>query len=121
MSLSTFLNGRDQTQLRGIQMLALSDVGVTLLLTVTDDGGGGGTSTWAARGTVPCRLDPMGGRSQTTGGRIDERSTHVVTVPSGTDVPVSARFAISNRGTFEVTATRERTGERTRTFEVMEV
>jgi len=121
MGLSTFLNGREPDQLRGIQMLALSDVGVTLLLTITGDSGGGGTSSWAASGTMPCRLDPASTNSRITGGRIDERSTHVVTVPAGAIVPENARFLVFGRGTFEVTATRQRTTERTRTFEVMEI
>jgi hypothetical protein len=54
------------------------------------------------------------------GGRIDERSTHLVTVSPGTSVSTRSRFAIAGRGTFEVTATRDQTGEFARSFEVFE-
>jgi hypothetical protein len=123
MPLSTFLNGENPSQLRGLQWLALSDIGYPVSGTVTSDSGGGGTTTWAA-GTVgiPCRIDPVNATaSRLTGGAIDERSTHVVTVPSGTSVSALNRFAIAGRGTFEVTATHVQTGELARQFEVIEV
>jgi hypothetical protein len=42
-------------------------------------------------------------------------------VPSGTSVSSEERFVIASRGTFEVTAAREQTGELVTTFEVIEV
>jgi hypothetical protein len=45
----------------------------------------------------------------------------VITVPAGTSVSTSNRFLITGRGTFEVTAVRERTGEFARVFEAVEV
>lgn len=121
MSLSTFLNAGTATQLRGLAWLALSDSGSVLALSITDDGGGGGTASWAAGPAVPCRVDPLTARSRVTGGAIDERSTHVVTVPAGVSVSASGRFAITGRGTFEVTAVRSRTAELTHTFEVISI
>jgi hypothetical protein len=122
MSLSTFLNGRTAVQLRGLAWLALSDSGNVLSATVTGDSGGGGTTTWTAGGTVPCRLDPLirHGSSRETAGAINERSSHIVTLPAGTDVAVENRFAIVGRGTFEVTAVRERTASLTQVIEVVE-
>jgi hypothetical protein len=61
------------------------------------------------------------GAGRVTGGRIDERSTHVVTVPTGSTVNAEDRFRITGRGTFEVTATRERTDDWSVVFEVLEV
>jgi hypothetical protein len=122
VSLSTFLNGRAPTTPRGLLWLSLSDTGTILTSAYNSDSGGGVAHTWGtAVTTTPCRLDPMTGRSQLTGGRVDERSTHVVTVPPGTVVGAADRFLISGRGTFEVTATRERTAEASTTFEVMEI
>jgi hypothetical protein len=125
MPLSTFLDGDTPTQLRGLAWLSLSDVGHVVTRTVVSDGGGGGTISWAAGTAVPCRIDPIGDRGspRSTGGRIDERSTHVVTVSSGT-IPGTAlvadsRFAIDGRGTFEVTAVRDRTAEWSRQVEVV--
>jgi hypothetical protein len=123
MPRSTFLNGRHPTQLRGLAWLSLSESGNVHARTTTSDAGGGATYTWVAGSAVPCRLDPIGDRndSRVVGGRIDERSTHVVTVPSGTSVPSSSRFSVTGRGTFEVTAVRDRTAEFTHTFEVVQI
>lgn len=122
MSFSTFLDGRPSTQLRGLAWLSLSDTGHVVRATTTDDGGGGISQVWAQAGSaLPCRIDPVGSRQQgrVTGGAIDERSTHVVTVPAGTAVGAGERFAVTGRGTFEVTAVRDRTGEWSHQFEVV--
>lgn len=122
MSYSTFLNGRNPSQLRGLQWLAMSDTGMVLRGTVTDDTGGGGTQTWGtASSGVACKTEPLTARSGLLAGRIDERSTHLVSMPAGTDVTASDRVAIANRGTFEVTAVRHQTAEWVREFEVIEV
>jgi hypothetical protein len=121
MPLSTFLNGTDPVRLRGLLFLSLSDSGQVLSRTATSDSGGGATYVWAAGSAVPCRIDPLGSdESRVVGGRIDESSTHLVTVPPGTEVATGNRFAITGRGTFEVTAARQQTGEWATTFEVAE-
>lgn len=121
MGVSTFLNGQAPSRLRGLQMLALSDVGHVLTRTVTSDSGGGGTATWATAGTVECRIDPiLSTAAGMTAGRIDERSTHLVTTTAGAVVSADDRFAITGRGTFEITATRTRTDAWTQVFEAVE-
>lgn len=120
MPLSTFLNGQNPDQLRGLLWLALSDAGYLVAGSITDDSGGGGTMTWTAGTTgIPCRVDPLSDRSRITGGAIDERSTHIITVPPGTTVTAASRFAVAGRGTFEVTATHMQTGELASAFEVI--
>jgi hypothetical protein len=122
MPISTFLNDREPVQTRGLLWVALSDTGVILAGTIVSDTGGGGTATWQAAGTVGCRIDPISaGSGGVLGGRINEASTHLVTVPPGTSVTTDHRFAITNRGTFEVTATREQTAEQASSFEVIQV
>lgn len=87
------------------------------------DSGGGVTQVWGTAGAnVPCRVDPLGGLGGVIlAGRIDERSTHLVTVPPGSTISSNDRFAIQGRGTFEVTATREQTAEMSMEFEVIQV
>lgn len=121
MGLSTFLNGRGPTRLRGLQMLALSDTGQVLTRTYTDDSGGGASQAWTPGGTVQCRIDPIGDRAdgRIAAGRIDERSTHRITTTAGVAVEADDRFAVTGRGTFEVTATLTRTDARTEVFEVV--
>jgi hypothetical protein len=121
MSLSTFLNGRAPSTLRGLQFLALSDAGVILTRTATSDSGGGASLAWGTAGTVACRIDPLTTDSRVTGGVIDERSTHVVTAPMGSTVSASDRLVISGRGTFEVTAAGQTTSEFAHIFEVIEI
>lgn len=121
MGLSTFLNGGTASQLRGLQWLAFTDTGWSLTRTYTDDGGGGGTASWASGGTVACRIDPLTRMTAgETAGRIDERSTHLVTTTAGAAINADSRFAIAGRGTFEITATRTRTDALTQVFEVIE-
>lgn len=124
MPLATFLNGRAPTRLRGLQFLAFSDVANIQARSSTSDAGGGATTTWTTTGTVNCRIDPLTDRGSTSrliGGRIDERSTHVVTVPAGVAMNAANRVLVAGRGTFEVTATHERTAEWASSFEVLKI
>jgi len=124
MPLSTFLNGGTATQLRGLQWLALSDTGSVGTLTSTSDSGGGASSVWAFGASVPCRVDPIassGDDETIVASRMSDRSTHLITTPSGTSVSITNRFAVTGRGTFEVTAVRGRTGELARFFEAVQV
>lgn len=120
MPLSTFLNGRSPSQLRGAAWLSLSDSGNVLTGTATSESGGGATQSWVAGTALACRIDPLNGREIMVGGRISDRSTHKVTVAAGVPVTANNRFAISGRGTFEITAVRLQTDEWTRVLEVVE-
>lgn len=113
--------GTPTTYLRGLQMLAFTDNGHVGTSTITDDSGGGAAAAWNYGGTIPCRIDPLGGDERITGARLSERSTHVVIAPAETVVAATNRFRIDNRGTYEVTAVQKRTGEFARFFEVVEV
>lgn len=120
--LSSFDEIPSVTQLRGLAWLALTDVGQVGAGSITGDTGGGGVTSWTYGTLVPCRIDPLSERmGRVTGGQIDERSTHMVTVPPGIPVTASNRFAITNRGTFEVTAARVRTGAKSQVFEVIQI
>lgn len=124
MSQFTFLHGRATTPSRGLMWASFTERGYVIAGTFTSDTGGGATSSWATvGGTVDCRIDPVGdrGSSRVVGGRIDERSTHVISVPATTTVATGNRFAITGRGTFEVTATRDRTDAWMNAFEVFRI
>lgn len=122
MPLPTFLDGNTPTQLRGLAFLALSDTGYVIGGSVTDDGGGGGTSTWGTLGSsVPCRVDPMGGGEGVVANQLDDRSTHLITVPPNASVDHTDRFQVIDVGTFEITAVQTRTRETVRTLEAVEL
>lgn len=122
MPYSTFLNGKNPTQLRGLQWLTFTDTGTVYTRGGSSDSGGGITVAWTAGGTTPCRIDPVvGNRSGIVGGRIDERSTHIVRVPSGMTVSSDDRFAIAGRGSYEVTVTHDRTDAWALSFEVIQL
>lgn len=121
MPIGTFLNGGTITQLRGLAWLALSDVGQRGTVTVTSDTGGGGSQVWNYAGTVPCRVDPLADFEGIIASKLSDRSTHLVTVPPGIAITPRDRFAITGRGTFEVTSVHTTTGEALRFFEVVQV
>lgn len=106
----------DFVQLRGLAWAALSETGLVRRGTVTDDSGGGGSLAFNTVGTYPCRVDPFGSRSGVFGGRVDERTTHIITLPPDTDVTEADRFRVGSTD-FEITAVRERTNEAVRELE----
>jgi Phage head-tail joining protein len=123
MPAAGFLNGRTSyTYLRGAAFLFLSEVGYPVRGSAASDSGGGAHTTWMADPTgVPCRVDAMGGGESESGAKISENTTHLIVLPAQCDVSEMQRFAISNRGTFEITAVPERTGEFLRTIEAVEL
>lgn len=121
MPLGTFLNGDSPVRLRGLLWLSLSDVGQVGTRTSTSDSGGGATEVWAYGTDVPCRVDPVTSDEGVVGGRLDDRSTHVITTPPGTTITSSSRFRVTGGGTYEVTAVRTSTAEQVTFFEAVEV
>lgn len=108
------------TRLRGLAFLALSQTGRVLTRTLTDDAGGGQTEGYTSGSDLPCRIDPVGGGESEIANRIDERTTHKITVPPATVVSAADRFQIDGVGSFEITAVRTRTDESVRVLEAVE-
>lgn len=122
MGLATFL-GTDlaPTRLRGLLWLSLTDTGRISTRTATSDSGGGATEVWASGSDIPCRIDPIRGNELLAADRISDRATHLITTPAGTVVSTDGRFVIDGRGTYEITAVRERTGQAAQLFEAVQV
>lgn len=97
------------TRMRATAERALTDTCAVQRKTTVSDGGGGTTSTWGPHlASVRCRLSPAaGGEDGVTGARISDESTHIVTLPAGTDVTEADRLVISGQ-TFEITLVRTR-------------
>lgn len=73
---------------------------------MSSDGGGNYTETFVASGTVPCRIVAASSQEEfASGGRMQEVSDWLVTLPSGTDLNMWDRLAIGG-GTFSITAIR---------------
>ena len=87
----------------------------------TSDGAGGFRSTYVPQGSVPCRLSPIGGgETGKPGGRVSERTTHMVTVPAETVIEEKDRLQVGG-AVYEITLVRKRPGlEFTRRIEVRE-
>ena len=117
--ISTTLHDVTPTRLRGLTFLSLSDTGQIWRGTFTDNLGGGGTFTFSAVGTVACRIDPVAGGEDVIAARIDERTTHRITVPPATDVSAKDRFRIG-ADEYEITAVQTRTDEQVRVLEAVE-
>ena len=121
MPLTTFLDGRPATQLRGLMWLALSDVGHVVTQVSADDAGGGVTQVWTAGTAIPCRVDDLAGGEGVSAGRISDQSTHTILVqPDVVPSPID-RFAIDGKGTFEITAVRNRTRDWAQVLEAVQV
>ena len=100
----------------------LPSVAVILLLTRQGDGAGGFDDSYVPQEARPCRLSPVGGgETGTQGGRVSERTTHLVTLSH--DAVVSERDRVQVDGAvFEITLVRKRPGlEAVRRLEVREV
>ena len=105
---------------RGLITEALTESGYTISGTVVSDGGGGGSVTAINGGTVACRIDSLSGSEGEVAARINDRSTHLLTLPPGSTVTTEDQFYVIGRGTYEVTAVREHTGEFSTVFEAVE-
>lgn len=116
--MSLFTSLKDAPPTRGLVSTALTETANVLSGTVVDDGGGGGTVAHVASGTIACRIDTLSGSEREIAERISDRSTHLVTLPAGTEVTTSSDLRINGRGTFEVTAVREHSNELARFVEV---
>lgn len=104
---------------RGLVTEALTETGNVLSGTVTDDAGGGGSAVVVVGGTIDCRIDALRGNEGQAGARISDRSTHLITLPADTEIDTTDDFRVNGRGTFEVVAVREYTGEQARFIEAV--
>jgi hypothetical protein len=121
MPIGTFLDGVIPTRLRGLAFLALSDTGHLETQVSTDDSGGGASQVWTAGTAIPCRVDDMTGSEQLSAGRISDRSTHTIMVAPDVVPTPADRFLIDGKGTFEITAVRNRTREWLQILEAAQV
>lgn len=109
MGVATFLDGTAVTQQRGLAWLALSAAGQIISAGGTSDAGGGITGGSATLGSsFACRIDPLAGGETPVAGRISDRSTHLVTVPSEITVDIANQVKVDD-DVFEITAIRSRT------------
>ena len=95
--------------MRAVAAAALPDTVQIERLTRVSDGGGGSTETWTAQpDAVPCRIAPLGGgEGGQAGGRVSDQTTHVLTLPAGTEISEADRLLVAGVR-YEVTAVRER-------------
>lgn len=105
---------------RGLVTEALTERGYTIASSFTSDGGGGGSVTMISGGTVGCRIDSLAGGEDAVADRISDRSTHLITLSPDESVTTEDEFCVIGRGTYEVTAVREHTGEFSTVFEAVE-
>lgn len=122
------LTTAELTSMRATIETALPDTCTIRRNTPTSDGGGGTTDGWADLATgVLCGIAPVGGGeaptgvNATSGSRINDESTHIVTLPDGQDVTEQDQIVIVGQ-TYRVTLVRKRAAwELSRRVECREV
>lgn len=116
----TLLGAGELAQIRAEFEACFDSTATVLGYARTPDGGGGFTEAWTPGVTVAANIAPVGGgESGSRGGRVDARTTNIVTLPAGTVVGAVDRLLV-NGVTYEITAVRTRTDEFTRRCEVKE-
>jgi hypothetical protein len=106
----------------------LPDTGYIITRTETPNGAGGRKVEEVKGPAVPCGLAPLKGGEyvgarampKPAGDRIDARTTHVITLPAGTEIDESAEVEVEGKGRFEVTAVRRRSIELLKEVEARE-
>ena len=109
--------------MRAIAEEALPGTAVIQSGTLASDGGGGYTETFAAAGTVSCRVAPVtsrGGAEGEVGGRIEQDAEYIITLPAATSVETDDRIVVGAI-TYNVVAVRDRSWEVTRRVEAKKI
>lgn len=103
------LSAAELAGMRATADRALPDTCTIQRKTAVSDGGGGTTETWADHATgIACRIAPAsGGETGTAGDRVEDETTHVVTLPALTDITEADRLQVDGQ-VYEVTAVRKR-------------
>lgn len=116
------LSAAELAEMRSVQALAQAGTAVISRKTLTADGMGGFTETWAASGTVTCRVWPAreSGAESLIADRITESDAWVITVPYATDVAAEDRVVADGR-TFEVVTAIAHTWETARRVVCVEI
>jgi head-tail adaptor len=87
----------------------------------TSNGGGGFTTSWAAGGTVDCRVAPAGGQEEVAGHRVQPDTEVIFSLPQSTVISPQSRILYESR-VYSVTSVRApRTWEVSRRVEAKEV
>lgn len=116
MPLPTSLHDVQPFELKGLYWLGLSETGYVLRPTIADNLGGGGTYTFGTVGTYACRVDPSGGAEDLRAGRIEEGTSHAITLPPWASVTAKDRFKVAG-GTYEIRQVSSRTNQNVLTLQ----
>jgi len=118
----TWITPGELTHARAAATATLTGTAVIHAQTSTSDGAGGSTEGFTPGPPVACRIAPVGGgeTSAAPGGRVDDRTTHIITLPAGTTLTAKDRAVISGL-TYEITAVRRRTNDITLRAEAREL
>jgi hypothetical protein len=103
------LSAAELTMIRDEANRWLPSTATILTHSQTPDTGGGFTETYTAGQPMACRLAPIGGGEDggRGGERINERTTHVLTLMAETTIAEPDRVTVDGR-TYEVTLVRKR-------------
>jgi head-tail adaptor len=94
-TLST-LTATELAALRADLETLLPDTCVISAVSYASDGAGEWTPTWAAGGTVACRLDPIRGSEAIAGGAIEAFNGYILTLPYNAVIVPASRVTVNS-------------------------
>jgi hypothetical protein len=115
------ISGRELARIRADSETLTPETGRVLLKVSTPSEGGGQRDSWVPGADLPCAIVERNAMSGSAGDQLDERTTHVVTLPARSAVSVLSRVQVDGYGTFEVTGVHTRSYEIVRRVECMQL
>lgn len=89
------LSASELAQMRTDLETLLPDTCIISNVTYASDGAGEWIPTWAAAGTVACRLDPIRGNEQIAGGAIESFNGYILTLPYNAVIVPTSRVTVN--------------------------
>jgi hypothetical protein len=124
--MSGILSDAELAEVRAEIEIVMPETGRILYRTEEQTDGGGNQATYTPGPDLPAAIAPQkriisGGEVGSAGDRIDDRTTHIITLPATTEVSGKDRVELDGWGVFEVLAAEKRSEAITKQVEAREV
>jgi hypothetical protein len=124
--MATILSPAELAEVRSEIEIVMPETGRILYRSEEKTAGGGTKATYTPGDDLPAAIAPQrriisGGEADTAGDRIDDRTSHLITLPATTVVSSKDRVELDDWGVFEVLAAEKRSEAITKRVQAREV